>query len=282
MKRLIKRIVKRCISFFLKLCRTIKVLFFLPLKTDLKNHIPKIEGAQLLTILANGPSLKKDIEKINLLNGDFCVVNDFYKSPYYSIIKPKYHVLADPLYFTQNSDIEPFIQSVNWELKMFVPYFAWKKMDLLRGMPNEFITVIPFHNKISDSFQMLDFFLYRKGVSIPGTPNVLVPSIFNGINMGYNEIHLYGADHSWTENIRVNNENQVCLKDSHFYDKEKVSLKPWRKSMEGRDVYKMYEILRDLANTFEAYHILREYADTQGCHIVNKTGGSYIDAFDRV
>ena len=116
---------------------------------------------------------------------------------------------------------------------------------------------------------------------MPRPQNVLVPSIFNGINMGYNEIIIYGADHSWTENIRINNANQVCLTDSHFYDQEEVSLKPWRKATEGREIYKMYEILWDLSNTFKSYHTLREYADTQGCHIVNKTGGSYIDAFDR-
>ena len=281
MKKGIKNIIKRCVSFLSQLAKVIKVLFLLPLRTDLRNHIPQKGDARLLTILANGPSLKKDIEKINLLNGDFCVVNDFYKSSYYSIIRPKYHVLADPLYFTQGSDIEPFIKSVNWELKMFVPYSAWKKMDVLKEMPSKYINVIPYHSVGTTGYKLFDFFLYRKGLSMPTPQNVLVPSIFNGVNMGYKEIIIYGADHSWTESIRVNNENQVCLADTHFYDQEKISLSPWRKATEGREIYKMHEILQDLSNSFRSYHILKKYADSQGCHIVNKTKGSYIDAFDR-
>lgn len=279
---LVKKIIKSSISFFLKLCKTIKVLFLILFRTDLKTHIPKIENVQLLTILANGPSLKGELSKIDYSDGDFCVVNDFYKSPYYSIIKPKYHVLADPLYFTQSADIEPFIQSVNWELRLFVPYSAWRKMDILRNMPSKFITVIPFHTIAIESFKIVDLFLYKRGLSMPKAQNVLVPSIFNGINMGYKKIIVYGADHSWTESIRVDNENHVCLADVHFYDQENVALVPWRKATEGREIYKMHEILQDLSNSFRSYHTLRMYADRQGCHIVNKTQGSYIDAFDRI
>lgn len=281
MKKFLKNIYWCCSAILVKLFITVKSLVSIIVRTDLRNHIPQMGNAPLLTILANGPSLKEELPEIDYSEGDFCVVNNFYMSPYYAMIKPKYHVLADPAYFNQSVNIEPFIQSVNWELKLLVPYYAWKRMNILRNLPNKYITVVPYHAVKMVSFKCIDYLLYKIGLAMPGIPNVLAPSIFCGINMGYKKIVIYGVDHSWTENIRVNNENQVCLTDSHFYDQEEVSLKPWRKASEGHGVYKMYEILGDLARTFEVYHILKGYAHSQKCHIVNKTKRSYIDAFER-
>ena len=116
---------------------------------------------------------------------------------------------------------------------------------------------------------------------MPKAQNVLVPSIFNAINMGYKEIRIYGADHSWLECIRVDNQNRVCLTDSHFYDKEKVKLEPWIKATPGREVYKMHEVLRDIAQMFDSYHQIRWYADKVGRRVVNCTKDSFIDAFER-
>ena len=115
---------------------------------------------------------------------------------------------------------------------------------------------------------------------MPRPQNVVIPSIFIGINEGYKQIDLYGVDHSWTKEIRVNNNNQVCLINSHFFDNKTPELKPWHKGI-GEPVYKMHEILRDLAWMFDGYYKLREYADNIGCRIINKTPDSFIDAFER-
>lgn len=281
MKKILKKTIKRILNFILKFFNTLKFLALVVVKTDLRNHIQKVEGTGLMTILANGPSLKDDLDKIDFTKGDFCVVNDFYKSPWYSKIKPKYHVLADPLYFRTDEDIQPFVDAVKWNMTLFVPYNAWKKMNILNKNPSDFITVVPYHSVNYQGFESLRNWFYEKGLSMPGPQNVLVPSIFNTINMGYNEIKIYGADHSWTENIRVNNLNQVCLVDSHFYDKEQVKLLPWRKGTPGREIYKMQEVLRDLAQMFDSYHDINKYSDFKNCRIVNCTANSYIDAFER-
>lgn len=281
MKKVIKQIIKGTFYFISRFFNSIKFLIYVIFKTDLRNHIQKVDGAGVMTILANGPSLKDDLDKIDLTKGDFCVVNDFYKSPWYSKIKPKYHVLADPLYFVTDEDIQPFVDAVKWEMTLFVPYYGWKKMSILNKIPSEFITVVPYHSVNYHGFECLRSWFYEKGLSMPRTQNVLVPSIFNTIKMGYKEILIYGADHSWTESIRVNNDNQVCLTDSHFYDTEQVKLLPWRKASPDRAVYKMHEILRDLAQMFDSYHQIRWYADKVGCKIINRTKRSYIDAFER-
>lgn len=280
-KKIIKRTIKGVLYFVSKSWETIKFLLLILLKTDLRNHIQKVENAGLITILANGPSLKDDLENIDFNEGDFCVVNDFYKSPWYGKIKPKYHVLADPLYFRTDDDIRPFVDAVHWNMKLIVPYYAWRKVDILKRIPNDFIEVIPYHSVNFRGFDWLRYFFYEKGMSMPKPQNVLVTALFNLINMGYEIVSVYGADHSWTECIRVNEQNQVCLTDSHFYDEEKVNLMPWRKATRGREIYKMHEVLRDLAQMFDSYHDIRKYADYKHCHILNYTKNSYIDAFER-
>ena len=270
----------RKLYFFLKKSSsTIFWLIKVVYSTDMKNHVKCQENVQLLTILANGPSLKDDLDKIDFTKGDFSVVNDFYLSPYYKKIKPKYHVLADPVYFRNDDDIKPFIDAVRWDMKFFVPYSALRKVALLNNMPNKYIEVVPYNSCTYQGFECFRNWIYRKGLAMPKVQNVVVASIFTGINMGYKEIRLYGVDHSWTEALRVNNNNQVCFRDTHFWDGAEVQLTPWYTSY--GEPQRMHLVLRDLSVTFYSYHQLRLYANDNCCKIINYTPNSYIDAFDR-
>ena len=114
---------------------------------------------------------------------------------------------------------------------------------------------------------------------MPMLYNVLQPTIFNAIKMGYKEIRLYGVYHSWTEEIRVNDKNEVCLIDRHFYDEKNIKLLPLKKT--NGEILKMYEILSDLSKVFFSYCQVRKYADYKKCKIINCTENSYIDAFER-
>lgn len=276
---MLKFVIKKVLYFIVRFYNTIEWFARVIIKTDLRNHIPKIKNEKLISILANGPSLKEELESINFECGDFCVVNDFYKSPYWKIIKPQYCVLADPNYFKSPERIYSIINNVEWNMKLFIPYSALKLENFPWAEKNGFVEYIPYHYESYDGFEFLRFYIYKKGLSMPLLYNVLQPSIFNAINMGYKEIRLYGVDHSWTENIRVNEENQVCLVDRHFYDVSHCEMKPWKKT-DGFN-WKMYEILRDLSKSFFSYNQVKEYADKKGCRIVNYTHNSYIDAFDR-
>lgn len=279
MKRIIIKCVKCCYRLIISFFLTLKFFLYVIFTRRYRNCINIVEGLSELTILANGPSLKDIIDKIDYTKGDFSVVNNFYKSPYYKKIKPKYHVLADPLYFRTDEDIRPFVDAVDWDMKLFVPYLAIRNVGVLNKMPNKYIKVVPYNTMTYEGFDCFRNWIYKHGWAMPQAQNVLIPSIFNAINMGYKKICIYGADHSWTETIRVDNCNRVCFTDSHFYDVQKVNLVPWHKS--SGEQYLMHEILRDLAQMFDSYHIIRKYADYRNCRILNCTKGSYIDAFER-
>lgn len=271
-----KVFLKGLINGIIKMFQFIIFLIRLLVKTDVKNHIPSIEKGteKKLFILANGPSLKSALDKIDFGNTEISVLNDFYKSSEYKKLRPRYYVLADPIYFEDKVIMDSIIQNVDWNMTLFVPYYFFKRMKLSQEFHNKNVSIVPYHINQYKGYECMRHLWYKKGLAMPRPQNVLVASIFTSINMGYKEIFLYGVDHSWTQTLGVNDENQVCAVDSHFYDKESAKFTPYN-SM------KMHELLRAFAFMFESYHFLRKYADFRGCRIVNCTKGSFIDAFER-
>lgn len=254
---------------------------------NFKSYIkPQHQTTDTLIILANGPSLKSNLANntIDFANAAICVVNDFARFPIFKQLKPEYYVLADPFYFTdlsnpRNIEIHSNFDAIDWKMNLYIPFQSYKLLKDKIENPN--ITIIPFHTQPYYGWKRLEYKLYSANLSMPRPQNVLIPAIFIGINNGFKKIELYGVDHSWTEEIRVNNKNEVCFLYAHFFDDKKPDLKPWHKGT-GQPVYKMHEILRDLAWMFDGYHRLQSYAESKGCRIINNTPDSFIDAFERV
>ena len=282
LKGIARYIYKNCKCFGLFTKWTIMQLLYENFKGYIK---PQSLDTDKLIILANGPSLKDDLanNSIDTKDAAVCVVNDFARFPIFKQIKPQYYVLADPFYFTdlsnqRNIEIHAVFDSIDWKMNLYIPFQSRK---LLKGkINNPNITVIPFHSQPFYGWKTLEYKLYSANLSMPRAQNVLIPAIYIGINNGFKKIMLYGVDHSWTEEIRVNSKNEVCFLYAHFFDDKKPYLKPWHKGT-GLPVYKMHEILRDLAWMFDGYHRLQSYAELKGCRIINKTKDSFIDAFER-
>ena len=55
-------------------------------------------------ILANGPSLKTDIERVikEKIRSEVYVLNYFASTKYFQLIKPEYYVLADGVFWSQH------------------------------------------------------------------------------------------------------------------------------------------------------------------------------------
>lgn len=98
------------------------------------------------------------------------------------------------------------------------------------------------------------------------------------IKLGYNNIYITGADHSWTRTLSVDDNNRVVSVQPHFYkdnsqEKERVTA-----------VYnniKLHDIINSFYIAFRAYHYIREYASSHNINIYNSTPDSFIDAFHR-
>ena len=248
-----------------------------------KPKLKKVPSGKTLLILANGPSLNDVIHQIiPSEKRDIRVVNFFCFSSEFNRLKPSSYIIADPKFFF--NDLEPnylkfydILNTISWDMTLIIPQNYYK--NVRTRIKNQRITIETYYENSYDGYPRLRRILYQTNLSMPKCQNVVVPAIFVGINEGYEKIELYGVDHSWTKDIRVDNENRVCTISNHFYESSEYKLIPWPKTFGG--IYKMHEILRDLALMFESYHQLREYADSTGCQILNKTPDSFVDAFER-
>lgn len=266
----------------------VKILFMSSFNTDVK----KKKQEKACVILGNGPSLNKLIKEQSdfLKNKDLVSVNLFPNTPLFSELKPKIHVISapdfwrydsKPLYFEmRKTHFESMAKKTDWPLEFYTPapsrkFPEWKEMV----QNNKNISAKYYNYTPVEGLSCFSHWAYRNNLGMPRPHNVLVPAIMIAINLGYSEIYLWGADHSWLPLISVDDNNHALIDNKHFYDEG--SSKPEQMNKPGSEYRKLHEILKKLMYSFESYFVIKKYAERQGAKIINGTPNSYIDAFER-
>ncbi len=245
-------------------------------------------------ILANGPSLRKTLkEKLDFITkGDkeIFAVNYFINSPFYEKIKTQYYVLNAPEFWIDTTTdmhkqkraklFEDLKAKTDWDMKIFVPFDAGKT-KLWQNLfdSNKHLSVVYYNKTPVEGLQRINNFLFKHNLGMPRPYNVLVPTIFLALNMGFKTIYLFGADHSWHQEIKVDENNNVMVNHEHFYDNS-AQVKPMY-HLDGKEYY-IHDIFRKLYLAFKGYFVLKDYAETLGAKILNASEKSYIDAFDKI
>ena len=277
------------INFFTSLVYSIRIIPHL----NPSRRLPYKKGNKgQIHIYGNGPSLKSVIISSDYSDGEKTVfaLNDFAVSEYYGIVKPKYYMMLDPAYWaeTVNEDDRVLRERVylnmnnitDWPMTLFVPSYVVNHKLIDKFINNDEISVraLNYTNFYPTESKFYKFIL-RHNLGVVPVGNILGQAIYASINLGYNEILVFGAEHSWTKDLRVNDNNEVCTIKKHFFDSKMNEFIPWKKS--NGNIFKMYEILTSLRNHFYGYHILEWYSKQMGVSIFNCTPGSFIDAFER-
>lgn len=245
-----------------------------------------------INILGTGPSLKESLKSINsqARKVDSFAMNDFAISELFLDAKPTYYILVDEAYWLSETYIQKkdherrkmvfdnLLSKTDWKLELFIPSNVFKQKTLAFLEENHNIIIRPINLA---SLSLVDKGLYYKLLSLniaASFNNVLAVAIYIAINLGYETINIYGAEHSWTKDIRVNDKNQVCTISRHFYEEEE-KLVPWMTS-DNKNM-EMQTILLYLQRHFRAYKLLNKYALMHSVEIINRTPNSFIDAFKR-
>lgn len=247
-----------------------------------------------LCVLGNGPSLKDSLtNNIDFISSRTSIcVNDFISSSYFELIKPSYYLLLDPAYWRQDS-IPVYVQirdaiftrlidSVDWDLTVIIPTAGKNELDWVTVFSaNDRIKVAFINVTPVSGFESVRHLMYKYQLGMPRPQNVLVAALYLGINIGYETIYLFGADHSWHEELFVNNDNVVCIKDKHFYDNNEVKAVPFPMYHDSPETPKLHVILDAFAKMFEGYHYIEAYAKYRKVCIYNASCKTFIDAFKR-
>lgn len=261
------------------------------------NFSIKIQNNDECVIIGNGPSLKDSLtgETLEFIKQrpKFCV-NEAVISDEFLQLKPEFVVFMDPYYWSKDTtdpylsmykQVAEVLSNVDWKIKIFISKAAreWNFfIDVPKKNPNvEIIYVSTRISKIKD--EKYRFKEYRQNIAMPRVQNVLVACMYFAINAGFKKIYLFGADHSWHESIHIREDNVLCYKDLHFYDKEKVvKCSPAWRNPECTRTWNMADLFEAFSYKYKSYMELEEYSKHMGSKIYNASKISYIDAFERI
>jgi len=257
------------------------------------HHKIKINREKKCIILANGPSLKKDLPCIleQAETSEFYVLNYFaYDDSFYKL-KPRFYTLCDPIFWKSglNVDVEQDnallferLLSVDWEMYLICMSAGKRKISsLLNANKNiKIISVRPVWFDIKS--ESIINFLYKYKLARPKFINVAVLALWHSINNGNTHIQIYGADFSFFKDFYVDpNTNNVYSSFSHFSLNTVGQDNAYNKYKDNRRK-KMHQRLHQAYSAFYQMYLLSRYAKSINVSIVNRSTDSYIDCFDRV
>ena len=276
------------------------LLYFLimAVKEDFRNHVARagannMHSSKRLAILGNGPSLKKQLPKLieqrEWEQADMMAVNFFALSEEFRLIKPKYYILSDPMFFRKAGHSERIenlynaLAKVEWQMTLYVQYYNPEKFDYTAAIANNpNIRIVKFHSTVFHGFRSVEFWCYRHGLGSGNWGTVVQNGILTAIQIGYRTIELYGVDHTLLDGLTVDNQNRLCRTASHYYDTTPAEPKPiYYNATNPPRPYTMAEYLAETAELFRGHEVLRDFAKEEGVKIINRTAGSLIDAYER-
>lgn len=261
-------------------------------------YLNKYKGGKAY-VLVNGPSLKKaldDYDKgINKFDENCFMVNLSPLDPRFFKIKPKHFLLSDPIFYQDFEAKKDQVrrmytlleEKVDWQLNIYLDFFnEWEYDKLIEysriSNPNiHFVKLNRWH--CSRLYRPVRHWLYKRGWFMPEDGTIANVAIYVALIEGYKEIELYGADHSMFLELAVNDNNELCSLDSHFYEEGKPRMRPLMNCLTTESkVFRVHEFLMTVTVMFASHDLLRQFADYMGARVLNCTPGSMIDSYERI
>ena len=247
-------------------------------------ELPYRPAGGTVIVMGNGPSLRDVMSEQRELLMQFprMAVNFAANAPEFFELKPQHYILADPHFF-ETADSDPNVRSLweniakaDWEITLHIP--AQMKKLGERFMDKGHLRIEYFNMTPAEGFDSLCHLLFRNGLAMPRPRNVLIPAIMQAMAIGYEEIYIVGADHTWPHTLYVDDRNRVVTVQPHFYKDNEEELDRVAEAYRGVHIH---DVLQSMVIAFRSYHQIRKYADKTGVKIFNATKGSLIDAFMR-
>ena len=293
------RISEKIISTIRQSFDTLLYFATMVVKEDFHNYIKRAGTIEMtpskrLAVLGNGPSLKKElprlIEKRAWEEMDMMAVNFFALSEEFNVVKPKYYVISDPMFFRRagykervQSLYRALAEKVDWPMKLYVQYYnpEYFNYNIAIGH-NPNIDVVPFHSTMFYGFRKVEFWCYERGLGSGNFGTVIQNGELIALQLGYKQVELYGVDHTLLDGLMVDEKNRVCRRQSHYYDNAESAAEPiYYNATNPPRPYTMSEYLSETAELFRGHEVLRDFAKHCNARIINRTAGSMIDAYER-
>jgi hypothetical protein len=247
------------------------------------------KAGKVASVLGNGPSLEQSLEEdIKFIkNTELYCVNNFAISEFFIALRPQNYVLLDPAYFSYSTEnngrmdvqntIQLLITKVEWNMNLFIPVLARKSYlasEILRQNKN--ISIHYYNYTILRGFDFFRFFGFRTRLGMPQCQNILAASLYIAITRQHENIYIFGADHSWHEEMRLDESGELYCRQFHFYDKPESVQREKNESSK-----KIHKLFQSLVKAFYSYEVLSEYSKNRQVKVWNASKKSYIDSFEK-
>ena len=251
-------------------------------------------------VLANGPSLTTDLPLIDTsVYANVFAVNDFASSSLFPAVRPSEYFMQDPFWFEPRSQmsaatlatVEALANDTKWPMKLYFPAHYWNSETILRLQTSSFITLKPlpqhnwpdFHALLSeyDTLHHLRgnhktrlFRIWADSRAQFLTNGVIQSLLFELIRSGAERVDLVGLDMSMAREMGLDATRQPRFTPTHFYAPEGAA-----KSNAAGLGATMAGAYRGVAQKFELFYLLEEFAKYVRVPIVNLSSDSLLDAF---
>ena len=262
----------------------------------IQSPLPQIiHNSDKIVIIGNGPSLRESVKKYKnqIVESDSIAVNFFASSELFEELKPNFYLFADPAFFNipenQKSSIDFLFNNIviktKWPMKIIVPLSA-KGAALLSNLDNnKNIDLLYYFNSWQEIDRLTKFEAWDQNLIGPPAQNVLNVALYLALFWNYKETYLIGADSSFLEDLRIDQEtNEIYSVDNHFYNRKEVYRdKKLLNSKLGRPMsgWTLHGLIYAYAKMFDGYFELKKYADYKGLSVYNASEYSWINVFER-
>ena len=289
---MIERIFKKLEQFFGGLAASVVSVLKLLVRSRVGLMLP-VRQRPVCAILGNGPSLNESLQDHLefLQQTELVAVNGFSLSAVYATLKPQNYVLLDPAFFQYapggvRDDVGRMLDAVltqtSWPMNLYVPWRgrnSWLVRQIRAANPQ--ITPVFYNYVIVRGFRWLRHSLFRAGLGMPQCENVLTAALFLMLGRRFKTIYLFGADHSWHEQLRLADSNELSVRQPHFYDTAQTGVYQPVANPVTKQTERMAGQFLSFYRAFYSYEILKQYADSQRVNVLNASAKSYIDAFEK-
>jgi hypothetical protein len=285
--------MKKICYFFIDICLLIAAVIYSVFK------FKKVSGTgwernnfKKTILLANGPSLKDDIDKVieESKTSEVYVLNFFAATEYFTKIKPEYYVLTDRLYWSQtanddfkkdNENLFICLDRVDWKMNLVCPESGYKWISE-RLASNKNIRIIKVHSvNIEFKFESINLFALNQNLVTPHLINGLVLVLWHAIIQKTPKIEIYGADFSLFKEYYVNQEsNEVYNSMTHFYKNTKAQ-KIVAQKYPNEPKKMLHTKLLQTWSSFYQMYLLSKLGKIRNIKIINCSSNSYLDCFER-
>ena len=287
-----KHIIFFCLDIFTLFFSTLKNL--INLKKLKGKSILKTNPNKKLLIIANGPSLKKDIERIKLIHNscDIFALNNFANYEYFREIKPNFYFFFDQMFWSNSVNSKLIenrktlfskIRNIDWDMQIICAEAGFFKIRSYFKDNNRIKVIKLKNNSCNLKLENLHKYALTHNLCTPNFGRgVLIPALWYGIFINKKDIEIYGADFSQFKEFEVDQKtNETFTNHTHFYKVIEGQKKRELKYKTQKKEKKVHERLLNISLMFKQMYLLSEIAKIKGLKVVNFSSKSYLDCFPR-